>query len=86
MRAYKNVLRALVLLAWSAVSLGQQQGAPVPPPQEPEPRAESPAPPPTAEREATAPPREAAGDADEGEFIPTEELAPDSAITFPVDI
>lgn len=82
MRAYQNVIRALALLAWSAVSLGQQQGAP-PAPQQPEPRAEAPAPPPAPEREA---PREAADDADEGEFIPTEELAPDSAITFPVNI
>jgi hypothetical protein len=85
MRVYKNVLRALALLAWSAVSLGQQQGAP-PAAQQPEPRAEAPAPPPAAEREAATPPREAGESADEGEFIPTEELAPDSAITFPVDI
>ncbi len=28
MRVYKNVLGVLALLAWSAVSLGQQQGAP----------------------------------------------------------
>ena len=83
MRAYKNVLRALALLAWSAVSLGQQQGTP---PAAQPPRAEAPAPPPAAERETPTPPREAGESADEGEFIPTEELAPDSAITFPVDI
>jgi len=85
MRVYKNVFRALALLAWSAVSLGQQQGAPPAPPPQPEPRAETPSPPP-AERETPAPPREAAGDADEREFVPTEELAPDAAITFPVNI
>ena len=85
MRAYKNVLRALALLAWSAVSLGQQQGAPPASPQ-PAPRAEAPAPPPAAEPESATPPREPASNADEGEFIPTEELAPDAAITFPVNI
>jgi hypothetical protein len=87
MRAYTNVLKALALLAWSAASLGQQQGTP-PAPQQPAPRTEAPAPaaPPAAEPETTAPPREAAGNADEGEFIPTEELAPDAAITFPVNI
>ena len=84
MRVYQNTLRALALLAWSAVSLGQQQGAPPSPP--PEPRTEAPSPPPAAEREAAPPPRESAGDADEREFIPTEELAPDAAITFPVNI
>ena len=85
MRVYKNLLRVLALLAWSAVSLGQQQGDP-PAPRQPEPRAEAPAPPPAAEPEAATPPREPAGNADEREFIPTEELAPDAAITFPVNI
>lgn len=85
MRVLKNVLRALALLAWSAVSVGQQDGAP-PPQQRPEPRTEAPSPPPPADQDAPAPPREASGDADEREFIPTEELAPDAAVTFPVDI
>lgn len=85
MRVLKNVLRALALLAWSAISVGQQEAAPPPAPPRPEPRVETPAPPP-ADRDAPAPPREASGNADEREFIPTEELAPDAAVTFPVDI
>jgi len=85
MRVYKNVLGVLALLAWSAVSPGQQPVAP--PSREPAPPAEAPAPaPPAAEREAPTPPPGPAGNADEREFIPTEELAPDAAITFPVNI
>lgn len=91
MRAYKHVLRVLALLAWSAVSFGQQQGAPPAQPP-PTPRTETPAPPPAAEREqAPTPPREGekggdASEADERDFTPTEELAPDAAIVFPVNI
>lgn len=85
MRVFKNVSRALVLLAWSAVSVGQQAGAP---PTPPPPAAAAPTPsPPPADREAEKPPPAAApADVDEGEFIPSEELSPDAAITFPVDI
>jgi hypothetical protein len=86
MRAYKNVLGAVALLAWWAVSFGQQQGAPPAQPP-PTPRTETPAPPPAAERdEAPAPPAGPSDDAAERDFTPTEELAPDAAITFPVNI
>jgi hypothetical protein len=84
MRVTKNVLKTMALLAWSAVSFGQQQGAPPPEPP-PAPRTETPAPPAAEREEATPPPRDG-GNADEREFIPTEELAPDAAITFPVNI
>jgi hypothetical protein len=89
MRLHNKVLVTLSLLAWSAGSFGQQQGAPPAAQPPPAPRTETPAPPPAGEREqAPTPPREgeAADDADEREFIPTEELAPDAAITFPVNI
>jgi predicted lipid-binding transport protein (Tim44 family) len=99
MRVFKNVLRALVLLAWSAVSVGQQPTSPQPPAgaAPPAASAERPAPPPAAGADrpspqpadrgaGTPPPAAAPGKVDEGEFVPSEELAPDAAITFPVDI
>jgi hypothetical protein len=82
------LLAAAVLLAGS--SLGQ---APAPPAPRPAPpageRAQPPRPAPPAEEREQAPPaadRDEAGNASEDEFIPTEELQPDAAVTFPVDI
>jgi hypothetical protein len=94
MRVLKNILRALALLAWSAVSVGQQPtptppaaGAETPPPAA---GAERPSPPPPGREAGTpppaTPPSEASGDADEREFAPSEELPPDAAVTFPVNI
>jgi hypothetical protein len=76
---------ALLALLCAAASLAQEGAAPAPP---------SPSPPPAR------PPAEADNDADaeappaaderpeveDEEFIPTEELQPDAAVTFPVDI
>ncbi len=64
-----------VLAAWLAASFGQQQ---TPPPAAPRPPAEN------AEADDTAAPP--AADEEDDVFIPTEELAPDAAVTFPVDI
>ena len=72
----------LALLAAAAMltasSLGQEPATP------PAPR---PAPP-AEEREQAPPPadRGEASNASEDEFVPTEELQPDAAVTFPVDI
>jgi hypothetical protein len=81
---------AVALAAWLAASFAQQAppaaGTPpatTPPASTPRPSTPPPAAPPAAEKEeATAPSDEAA----EEVFIPTEELQPDAAITFPVDI
>jgi hypothetical protein len=71
-RAYVSLL--VLLLAGS--SLGQDDAPPRP--AAPPPEAEQPAetPPPAAERP----------EVENDEFIPTEELNPDAAVTFPVDI
>ncbi len=73
-RAYVSLL--VMLLA--GASLGQDNAPPRPEAPPPAPAAEQPAetPPPAAERP----------EADNDEFIPTEELNPDAAVTFPVDI
>jgi hypothetical protein len=71
----------LLALLCATASLGQDSAAP--------PRAPAPAPPPAAaeaEAEDEAPPPAERPDVDDDEFIPTEELAPDAAVTFPVDI
>ena len=65
----------LTVLA-TAASVGQENAPPRPPP----------APPAEAEAEPEAPPAAERPDAADDEFIPTEELAPDAAVTFPVDI
>jgi len=95
MRLLKNVFPALVLLGWWAVALCQQDRPP-PTPAPPAAGAETRAPPPAAGSETRAPPpaspeAETAPptgpiDVDEQEFIPSEELSPDAAITFPVNI
>lgn len=59
----------------------QQQGAPAQPPA---PAAQTPpaTPPPAASQPAPTPPAAGKGD----EFIPTQQLSADEAVTFPVDI
>jgi hypothetical protein len=73
-RAYAS----LFVLLLAGASLGQDNAPPRPAAPPPAPEAEQPAetPPPAAERPEVA----------NDEFIPTEELNPDAAITFPVDI
>lgn len=67
---------ALLLTTLATAASVGQENAPAPPP----------APPPAeAEAEPEAPPAAERPDVDD-EFIPTEELAPDAAVTFPVDI
>ena len=83
----QRLLLTSALLAWFTVASPGQE--PAPPPATPP--ATRPAPPPRpAESERERPPPETPpGNTDaasEDEFIPTEELPPDSAINFPVDI
>jgi hypothetical protein len=79
----QRLFLASALSAWlAAASLGQEPAAPpatppAAPPQQEEAQRETPPP--------ETPPRNTDG-ASEDEFIPTEELPPDSAINFPVDI
>ena len=91
MRWLRLAVPAVVLAAWLAASFAQQAppaaGTPpasTPPASTPPASTPPPAAPPAAEEEeaAAAPSDEAA----EEVFIPTEELQPDAAITFPVDI
>jgi hypothetical protein len=67
---------AAAVAAWLAVSFGQQDAPPAAEP--PREDAES----------AEAPPVPSPAEDEEGDdvFIPTEELQPDAAVTFPVDI
>jgi hypothetical protein len=65
----------LTVLA-TAASVGQENAPPRP----------APAPPAEAEAEPETPPPAERPDVADDEFIPTEELAPDAAVTFPVDI
>ncbi len=91
MRWLRLAAPAVALAAWLAASFAQQAppaaGTPpasTPPASTTRPSTPPPAAPPAAEKgkEPTAPSDEAA----EEVFIPTEELQPDAAITFPVDI
>jgi hypothetical protein len=99
MRWLRLAAPAVALAAWLASSLAQQgtppAGAPppstppagtppvrTPPASTPQPSTPQPAAPPEQEKEGAG---QAGADADE-EFIPTEELQPDAAVTFPVDI
>jgi hypothetical protein len=70
----------LALFFGTAASLAQESAAPPP--------AAPPPPPVEAERaqDAETPPAAQRPDVENDEFIPTEELAPDAAVTFPVDI
>jgi hypothetical protein len=92
MRWLRLAAPAALLAAWLAGSVAQQQGTPpagtppasTPPARTPPPSTPPPAAPPEQEQDDENPP--AAGD-DEGDvFVPTEELQPDAAVTFPVDI
>jgi hypothetical protein len=99
MRWLRLAAPALVLAAWWAGSVAQQPGTPpagtpppasTPPPRTPPasaPQSTTPRPATPAEqpKEGEKPPAAAGADAEE-EFIPTEELQPDAAVTFPVDI
>jgi hypothetical protein len=78
-----NVLRTFALVgaiaALSASSLGQETPAPAP----------EPAPPPAAETpagEEAVSPADPRAPVSNDVFIPTQELAADEAVTFPVDI
>jgi len=64
----------VVVSVWSAVALAQESAAPPKPPA-----------PPAAEAAAPAAPPPSTAASDE-EFIPTEEISADEAVTFPVDI
>ena len=99
MRWLRLAAPALVLAAWWAGSVAQQPAAPpagTPPASTPPPPARTPpasAPQSSTPRPATPAeqPKEgekpaAAGADAEEEFTPTEELQPDAAVTFPVDI
>jgi hypothetical protein len=97
MRWLRLVAPATLLAAWLVGSVAQQQGTPpagTPPPSTPPPRTPpASTPQPTTPRPAAPPEQEnegeepsAAADDAEDEFIPTEELQPDAAVTFPVDI
>jgi hypothetical protein len=97
MRWLRVAAPALVLAAWCAGSAAQQPVAPPagtpptstpparpPPASTPQSGAQPPATPPAQQKEGEKP--QAASDQAEDEFIPTEELQPDAAVTFPVDI
>ena len=98
MRWLRLAAPALVLAAWWACAVAQQPGTPpagtpppastppprTPPASTPQAGAPRPATPPAQEKEGEKP-AEASDDAAD-EFIPTEELQPDAAVTFPVDI
>jgi hypothetical protein len=85
MSSAQRLFLASALLTWlAAASPGQEPAAPpaIPP-------ATRPAPPPAEAERESPPPETPPGNTDgasEDEFIPTEELPPDSAINFPVDI
>jgi hypothetical protein len=88
MRSMKMAAVAIALGVWLAASVAQQapapaeRPAPAAPPANRPPPAAPPAPAPAEQGEAEA----ESGDEPEEVFIPTEELQPDAAVTFPVDI
>ena len=98
MRWLRLAAPAALLAAWLAGSVAQQPGTPPagappastspPPASTPRPSTPQPAAPPAQEQDDEKPP--AAGDDEDDDeedvFIPTEELQPDAAVTFPVDI
>ena len=77
MRGLRLAVPAVALAAWVAASFGQPEA---PPPPAPRPPAEDTKP------EATPPAPPADDEESNDVFIPTEELQPDAAVTFPVDI
>jgi hypothetical protein len=97
MRWLRLAAPALVLAAWWAGSVAQQPGAPpagapptstpptsTPPASAPQAGAPRPAAPPEQDKEGEKP-TQASDDAEES-VVPLEELQPDAAVTFPVDI
>jgi hypothetical protein len=91
MRWLRLTVPAVALAAWLASS-GAQQGEPPaasPPPRTPPagspPPSTPPASPPAADTEKEDEAQQPA-DVENEVFVPTEELQPDAAITFPVDI
>lgn len=88
MRSMRLAAVAMALGTWLAASLGQQGPPPAERPAPAAPPANRPAP---ATPPAPAPAEESEPEAESAEepeevFIPTEELQPDAAVTFPVDI
>jgi hypothetical protein len=89
MRWLRLTVPAVALAAWLASAGAQQPPAGSPPPRTPPagtpPPSTPPASPPAAEAEKEGEAKPPA-DVENEVFIPTEELQPDAAITFPVDI
>jgi hypothetical protein len=88
MRWLRLTVPAVALAAWLASSGAQQPPAGSPPRTPPAgtpPASTPPASPPAAEAEKEGEAKPPA-DVENEVFIPTEELQPDAAITFPVDI
>lgn len=100
MRWLRMAAPAVALALWLTGSAAQQDAPPAgtpppttpsagtppartPPASTPQPSTPQPAATPDEEKDAAQQP---ADDADETDFIPTEELQPDAAVTFPVDI
>ena len=100
MRWLRMAAPALALALWLAGSAAQQGAPPAGTPPQSTPSAGAPpartppagTPQPSTPQPAATPeqekddPQQAADDADEQDFTPTEELQPDAAVTFPVDI
>jgi len=78
MKTFAALAVVVVVSVWAVVSLAQENAAPPTPP------APAPASPPAAGAEA--PPAKPPPAGSDDEFIPTEELSADEAVTFPVDI
>jgi hypothetical protein len=94
MNTIRTAALAAALALVSASSLGQESAAPspaAPSPAAPSPAAAPPpvASPPPAAAQSTSPPpppKEERGVVKGDEFIPTQEISADEAVTFPVDI
>lgn len=96
MRWLRLVASAVALAAWLAGSVAQQGEPPAgtpppstppartPPAGTPQPQSSTPQPAESTEEKEDA--QQPGANVDEEEFIPTEELQPDAAVTFPVDI
>jgi hypothetical protein len=85
MRSLK-LAAAVALAAWLGGSFAQQGTPPAPPPANRPPPA-TPAPPaPPPEQDENEAPRAPQAEEPDDVFVPTEELQPDAAVTFPVDI
>ena len=88
MSAIRNMTLGIAAIAAVGVLIAQENAEPPPPAASPPVAAPPPAAPAPAgetqsEAAPTAPPRAPVND---DEFIPTQELLPDQAVTFPVDI